>query len=260
MNYYKETIKLLLQSNTDYLRKESNDSNLVIEFSTPNIHDDREEPGLYLIDQPLVTTSDSDTTLVGNDHILGFLNEDGSIIDSAGASHSVENYLNKITPQKEPLLPLLPSSPSAKRNENMQFALDELVNDACENMPTAKTSCHRRRLYFGGDCDAHIPKRVKIQKGEKCLIQGCKTYINHAKNFMRHLKQMHGERQIDGTFGLVRYLCQQKGCNTECLNLTNIQKHQNEMHANTKSNYKKIIYEIEENVVNQLKSILEKKN
>lgn len=158
------------------------------------------------------------------------------------------SYLNKITPTK-------PTSVGRTQNE-----LDRLVEEACDlsgsgsaGPPTLSSRrLARTRLFGSREPNKTIPKRTKIVIGEKCPITTCQTHIKFGRNLKRHLKQMHGEPQPDGTFGLVRYSCQQPGCTIETLNTTNALLHQNEQHSKKKCMYKRIVYAIDNIVKSEL--------
>lgn len=156
------------------------------------------------------------------------------------------SYLNKITPRKP-----------ETSNAQTQNDLDRLVEEACDLNgsekpipPKLRSRRSVRSRLFGSH--EPVPKRIKIVGGEKCPLTKCQIYIKHRKNLKRHLKQSHGERQPDGTFGLVRYVCQQHECTIETLNAYNAVLHQTEQHNKKPMKYERIVYAIDENVKNEL--------
>lgn len=121
--------------------------------------------------------------------------------------------------------------------------------DPNENGPSKRP---RRSRLFGRGPEP-IPKQMRVVNGVKCPISKCTTHFTYTKNINRHLKQEHGEKLMDGSFGLIRYKCPHNGCSTEVINTTIIKNHQADQHENKQKKCEKIIYEIDETVEKELK-------
>lgn len=177
-----------------------------------------------------------------------------------GVCFAFVRYINQITPQKQPPLSYSKQHPSPRSHEpiDRQTLLDTIVAEACnDDIPIR--SIRRRPAH--GHASTSIPKHIKIVKGAKCPISKCETRISHQKNFKRHLKQTHGEKLRNGSYGLVRYKCKHSKCGKEVINRTIIKNHLKDQHnIEDEGKIEEIVYEIDANVKNELAEYFEGKN
>lgn len=176
-----------------------------------------------------------------------------TVMDSNGDSTSIVSYLNQVTPIKMPMNELNVADENAVRSLLESFQPDH-CNDVNEFVDTMSESTADLALVackdllqvndVGSTVDTDIePPQKKfalpgmLVKPFECPILNCNRRFTHKKNTNRHIRQEHGEKQKDGTYALVKFVC--GDCGQINQTLDNFKQHHELHHDGLEPKYEK---------------------
>lgn len=117
-------------------------------------------------------------------------------MDANGASKTVEEYINNVTPMKN-----LKTFYESFTNDDSPIDQPRTIVEKMD-ATAVETSVETE--------DAKVPSLA----GQPfvCPVVGCYNQIKHERNIQRHIDSKHGIQQEDGTFAIIKYVCKAKKC------------------------------------------------
>lgn len=161
------------------------------------------------------------------------------MFDRNGALKTVESYLNNITPIKN-----VKTFYESFSNDDIdidvgvpdQPPIDQPEETTVEKMDASHEEVNASYVEIEME-DAKVPPRA--QHPFVCPVVGCSNQIKYDRNIQRHIDSKHGVEQEDGTFAIIKYVCQK--CNAKNIYFSNFIVHFEKYHPNEFKKYSRCI-------------------